>query len=149
MNIIDNFHGEFKFLSNFAEAKLIVGNKEYRTLEHAYQALKTTYWWERAEVRKQSTPGKAKRAGRKLTIRPNWDNLKIEFMLKLLKQKFSKPEFRHLLINTGDAQLIESNHWHDNYWGVCKCGQCQDKIGNNVLGKSLMQVRDLLNKGEL
>ena len=149
MDVIDNFDGEFGFLSNFAEADITVGKRVYKTIEHAFQALKTVNENDREKIHQSPTPGKAKRLGRKVTMRPNWDNLKTGFMLKLLKQKFSEPKFRELLINTGDVPLIEANHWHDNYWGDCRCSKCENKNGQNVLGHLLMQVRDLLNKGQL
>lgn len=40
-----------------------------------------------------------------------------------------------LLIETGDATLIEGNTWGDRVWGVC------DGVGENRLGKILMQIR--------
>ena len=44
---------------------------------------------------------------------------------------------------TGDAELIEGNTWHDNYWGVCSCSKCNGR-GKNRLGKLLMKVREEL-----
>ena len=44
------------------------------------------------------------------------------------------------LINTGDAILIEGNTWGDTYWGVC------DGVGENRLGKLLMEVREECKK---
>ena len=57
-------------------------------------------------------------------------------MLRFLRDKF-KPgsELAGKLLNTGDAELVEGNHWGDRYWGVC------DGEGQNKLGKLLMQVR--------
>ena len=52
--------------------------------------------------------------------------------------KFLNPDLREKLVATGDAELIEGNHWNDTCWGVCK------GIGQNNLGKILMEVRDML-----
>jgi hypothetical protein len=42
------------------------------------------------------------------------------------------------LINTGDTYLEEGNTWGDTYWGTV------DGVSKNMLGKTLMKVRDLL-----
>jgi predicted NAD-dependent protein-ADP-ribosyltransferase YbiA (DUF1768 family) len=58
-----------------------------------------------------------------------------------LRKKFAIPELREKLLATGDAWLEEGNHWHDNFWGVCHCIDCQDEMGWNHLGKLLMKIR--------
>jgi predicted NAD-dependent protein-ADP-ribosyltransferase YbiA (DUF1768 family) len=65
-------------------------------------------------------------------------------MKDILTAKFTVPELREKLKATGDATLIEGNHWHDNRWGKCTCERCQNKDGQNWLGKILMEVRDSL-----
>lgn len=55
--------------------------------------------------------------------------------MKILKKK---------LLETGDAELIEGNYWHDNTWGQCYCPRCKNKIGENHLGKLLMKIRESL-----
>jgi predicted NAD-dependent protein-ADP-ribosyltransferase YbiA (DUF1768 family) len=57
-------------------------------------------------------------------------------MLSALRIKFKNPELRAMLLTTGDEELIEGNWWRDTYWGVC------EGIGQNKLGKLLMQVRE-------
>ena len=56
-------------------------------------------------------------------------------MYKCLRSKFSAPELREKLLDTGDAELIEGNWWNDTTWGVC------NGVGENRLGKLLMQIR--------
>jgi predicted NAD-dependent protein-ADP-ribosyltransferase YbiA (DUF1768 family) len=46
------------------------------------------------------------------------------------------------LIKTYPKILIEGNTWHDNHFGVCNCYQCRKKEKENVLGKTLMRVRE-------
>ena len=65
-------------------------------------------------------------------------------MKDILIAKFSVPELREKLKATGDATLIEGNHWHDNRWGKCTCEKCQSKEAQNWLGKILMEIRDTL-----
>lgn len=133
--VIDSFKGYNKFLSNFYEHPLEFVGVEWPTSEHAYQAMKTLDPDERDVVRKASTPGKAKRAGRKVTLRDDWDDVKVDIMYKILKAKFSDDEMSAALASTGHALLIEGNHWGDKFWGVCK-GE-----GENWLGRLLMKIR--------
>ena len=66
MKEIRRFEGEWGFLSNFAE---VPGGL---TVEHRYQAAKTTDPDERAAILAAATPGKAKRLGGKCRLRPDW-----------------------------------------------------------------------------
>jgi len=140
-NTIDNFKGEYAWLSNFAEAKTLWDDKIYPTVEHAYQAAKTLDENQRETIRLSPTPGKAKRLGRKVTLRDNWDGLKTTVIMELTYRKFKDPVLCQLLIDTGDATLVEGNTWHDNYWGNCTCIKCQHKPGENMLGHVIMGVR--------
>ena len=65
------------------------------------------------------------------------------YFLVLLKFQ-SHEDLRNQLFATGDAELIEGNDWHDNYWGNCECPRCVSIEGQNHLGKILMRVRNNL-----
>lgn len=123
--------GDHSFLSNFYPH----GNW---TVEHHYQAAKTDDPIWAARIINANTPGQAKKLGRKAPMRPTWDSEKNVVMLSLLRIKFLWPDLAAALIATGDATLIEGNHWGDTYWGVCK------GVGENHLGRLLMQVRSEL-----
>jgi ribA/ribD-fused uncharacterized protein len=135
MSQIDNFKGQYAFLSNFGKYTIAWKGARFPTLEHAYQWAKATNDVDRAAIASAQTPGDAKRAGRRCTIRADWDQVKNDIMLELLRIKFKNDYLAYLLICTGDAELIEGNTWGDVYWGVCK------GVGQNMLGKLLMQVR--------
>jgi ribA/ribD-fused uncharacterized protein len=138
---IASFTGKYRYLSNFYIVPISLDGELYRSLEHAYQAAKT--WPEnRANIRLAATPGLAKRLGRSAPLRENWDLIKNQVMLDLLRQKFTGSLAQQLLA-TGDAELIEQNDWGDVYWGRC------DGVGQNWLGKLLMQVRSELQQLEL
>ena len=79
--------------------------------------------------------------GRHVDLRPNWNEIKDMVMLSFIRAKFEWPDLRKKLIDTGDAYLEEGNDWGDRIWGVC------DGVGENRLGKILMQVRDEINNG--
>lgn len=136
--MVKGFFGEYRFLSNFWPAEIIVEGKVYPTVEHAYQASKTLDPEEKEDIRECDTPGKAKRLGKKVKVRDDWDEAKLGIMEELVRKKFQIPELKQKLINTRDTYLEESNKWGDIFWGVC------NGKGSNHLGKILMKVRSEL-----
>jgi ribA/ribD-fused uncharacterized protein len=136
MNKIDSFTGDNFYLSNFYHSQVEYNGTTYKTSEHAYQAEKAADAASKRKVRQADTPGKAKRLGRVVTMRENWDNLKYNVMLEIVRAKFKQhPDLAEKLIATGSATLIEGNNWGDKLWGAV------DGVGKNWLGKILMQVR--------
>lgn len=91
----------------------------------------------------QLPPNLAKRKGRKVKLRPDWEEFKDDIMYGICLQKFvySNKELLRLLHKTGDEEIIEGNYWHDNYWGNCTCDRCKNIEGKNKLGKILMLIR--------
>jgi len=137
---ITSFKGEYAFLSNFYEHPIKYRGKVWPSSEHAYQAMKTLDKDEQEKVRQKRTPGQSKRAGQKVTLREDWEDVKVEFMHEILEVKFSDPELLEMLMSTGTARLVEGNHWGDVEWGVC------NGSGKNLLGNILMDIREL-NRG--
>lgn len=145
MQPITNFRGTYEFLSNFAHSPLVYEGETYPTVEHAFQAAKTFDPEERAKVRMAASPGSAKRLGRRVTLRIDWETVKYDIMLALLRQKFNDSVLCEKLLATGDAELIEGNTWGDRTWG---CVEVKGKwVGKNRLGHLLMQVRAELRTG--
>ena len=141
--VINNFHGEYGWLSNFAPCKFEYQGIVYPTTEHFYQAWKFPAD-ERAKIATLPNPGAAKRAGRKAKLCWNWDTVRVEVMKIALDCKYDQPNFRTLLLNTKSIILIEGNHWHDNFWGDCHCPKCEHIKGENMLGKLTMAKREAL-----
>lgn len=136
---ITRFNGYYTFLSNFWPASIDFEGINYPTVEHAYQASKTLDFQSRLKIAATRSPGKAKRLGRTLTIREDWDEVKLDIMYTLVKQKFIQHyPLGKMLLWTAPRELIEGNTWGDTFWGVCR-GK-----GHNHLGKILMRVRDEL-----
>lgn len=135
---ITEFSGENRWLSNFWPCKVMFADVEYPSVEHAYQAAKTLD----LEARKafmQCNAAEAKRLGRTVAIRRDWEAIKMRVMTILLEQKFRKgTELADKLIATGNVQLIEGNYWNDRFWGVCR------GVGRNNLGRLLMETRNNL-----
>jgi N-glycosidase YbiA len=126
----------YEFLSNFYPATVRLDGVEYPTVEHAYQAAKTLNEAERRHVRSAPTPAEAKARGGQVTIRPDWNEVKVEVMRGLLRQKFSDAALRDRLLRTAPRELVEGNTWGDQFWGVC------EGKGENWLGRLLMEIRD-------
>lgn len=149
---IASFQGEYRFLSNFYPCSVVLDGVDYPSVEHAFQAAKARIddvlvhfdphlgpltKPVRMVIRSASTPGQAKRLGRKIKLRPGWEDMRLEVMEGLVRQKFTNDWcLAERLLKTGDAELIEGNWWGDTFWGVC-----QGK-GENNLGKILMRVRE-------
>ena len=135
---IDSFTGEYAFLSNFSSSIVELDGRYYPTVEHAYQAAKSLDKQDRAKILLlgSTEAGKAKRLGRTFRLRPDWDDIRVDVMYTLLCQKFKRNSGLGIwLVETGDAELIEGNHWGDTFWGVC------NGIGDNMLGNLLMARR--------
>lgn len=141
--MISGFNGSYRFLSNFYPSPINFEGRDYPSVEHAYQAAKTEDDALRATIVGLSA-GEAKRAGRGLKLRADWDDVKLTIMLTLLRKKFRDPMLAAALLQTGDSELEEGNYWHDNFWGNCTCVRCGPD-GENHLGKTLMKVRTELH----
>jgi ribA/ribD-fused uncharacterized protein len=136
MKKIDSFSNEYAFLSNFFEAPVEWEGIRYPTNEHAFQAAKVINPAKRLEIAAAATPDIAKRMGRSVNLRSDWEDIKYNVMLEIVDAKFHQnPELADLLLSTGDAELIEGNWWNDTTWGVC------NGVGKNWLGHILMVTR--------
>jgi len=156
-DIIESFSGEYAFLSNFAWTPVMFEGIEYPTAEHAFAAAKTTDDEMRRKIALTSKPGEAKRYGRSVALRPDWDKrVRYEAMAEILRSKFGKEtheerrmfrtKHRTWLQSTGDALLVEGNRHHDNHWGDCSCPEHRETPGANHLGRLLMAIRSTLRE---
>jgi len=138
--MIKEFQDKYRFLSNFYPAKIIYEGIEYPSSEYAYQAAKSLNIDERYKISKLETPGQAKRYGKTIKIRKDWEQVKLQIMEDIVRKKFKQNSIiAEWLKNTGNQQLVEGNKWNDVYWGIC------NGKGENYLGKILMKIRDELN----
>ncbi len=141
--IIDDFRGDYGFLSNFHSRPIEYKGLTYPNAEAAFQAQKCASEEARVKYTVTKNPIIAKRMGKKEPGLPSdWDEVCYDIMKDILTVKFSNTELKEKLKATGDAILIEGNHWHDNRWGKCTCDKCKNKEVQNWLGKILMEIRD-------
>lgn len=132
--VINIFRDQYKFLSNFFI------EPDGTHVEREYQAAKCSDDVQR-RVFNTLTPAQCKKYGRKVNLRPDWEQVKLPIMDDLVMTKFVDHEnLRELLLATGDAQLIEGNNWHDLFFGQCSC-PLHNGEGRNELGQILMKVR--------
>lgn len=123
---IRHFAGEFAYLSNFFPAEVVWDGAEYPTIEDAYQAAKTVDPEERRRIRALRTPGQAKRHGSRIKVRPGWEEMKLEVMASLLRDKFTRhAALREKLLATGSARLVEVNPW---VIGIGECRAAEGRI---------------------
>ena len=144
---------KYEFLSNFYACDTFYKNDidpegyVYKTAEHAFQAAKATSIEDMRYVAEAHTPGEAKRRGRMIKLRPDWESIKDNVMLTILRSKFSDDQdmYSRMMATVSEYDAFcEDNWWHDNYWGDCHCPKCEKIFGRNRLGILLTQVRDEL-----
>jgi N-glycosidase YbiA len=132
----------------------------WNTTEHYFQAQKFINTPYLEQIRSVNTPNDAAKMGRSLEkvlylgepqertfrkrtlpLRPDWESVKDEIMLRAVLCKFQiHLDIREILLGTGDDEIVE-NAPNDYYWG---CGK--DGTGKNQLGLTLMQVRGILRE---
>ncbi len=136
--MIDEFRGKNYFLSNFYSAPVTYEGITYENNEAAFQAAKVLDKSEREKFAKLD-PSSAKRKGRRVQLRHDWEKVKFDVMYQVCLAKFTQNEdLRKKLLATGDEHLEEGNTWGDRIWGTV------NGKGQNNLGKILMRVREEL-----
>lgn len=134
--MINEFRGKYYFLSNFYESPVTWNGLTYLNNEAAFQSAKT---FSDRECFTNLDPSSAKKLGRKVQLRNDWESVKDDVMYEICKAKFSQSvELKNRLLATGNEHLEEGNTWGDMIWGTV------NGIGENRLGKILMRVREEL-----
>lgn len=154
--MIEQFRGQYGFLSNFAECQITYNGYTYPSTEHAFMAQKSLTeqvlhgnhpdclrwvdWAEHCAISGLSA-GEVKRQAREIELRSDWNEIKFKVMEDILRIKFNQEPFKSKLLATGNQYIQEGNTWGDKIWGVdLKTGE-----GENHLGKIIMKIRDELN----
>lgn len=135
-NIINAFRNEYFFLSNFYERPVTYKGIPYTNTESAFQAQKCKTEDERLQF-SPLNPTEAKKLGRRVSLRPDWEDIKVKEMEAIVRCKFEQnPDLKEKLIATRGTYLEEGNTWGDRIWGTTN-GQ-----GANLLGQILMKMRE-------
>ena len=127
------------WFSNFLpnDKPFIYKGMTFYTVENFFQAMKTLDIEERKLIA-AATPSKAKRLGRKVKLREDWEEKKLQVMEYALRIKFAPgTSWYTKLMATGNEEIVELNNWNDVYWGSTLDGR-----GENHLGKLLIKLRE-------
>lgn len=136
--MIQEFRDKYFFLSNFYSTYIEYDGLVYMNAEAAFQSAKCLEYNDRKNFMDLS-PRQAKAKGRRVKLRPDWEEVKLDILYEVVKNKFIQNDtLRVLLIDTYPKYLEEGNTWNDTFYGVCR-GK-----GQNHLGKILMRIREEL-----
>ena len=138
MERIDQFTGEYRWLSNFYPCELRFRGKAYSSVEYAYMSAKSEdKEWKKMCSEGREKQSKIKKLSQHIDLVPHWETIKIDVMRECLELKFAQEPFMTWLLATGDSHLQEGNTWGDKFWGV----DIETGEGENNLGKLLMELR--------
>lgn len=131
---------KYFFLSNFYPCDVYYRGLHFNSAEAAFQSQKCP---ERMNEFAHLKALQAKRLGRKVQLRLDWENVKIGIMYEVVYSKFRNETLANMLVNV-DEPIVEHNNHNDRFWGVCR-GK-----GSNYLGIILTRVRDeiMINRGQ-
>jgi N-glycosidase YbiA len=128
---------EYKWMSNFYPSPFVAEGFTWPTVEHYFQAMKTTDAEEWKKFSELPTPAAAKWKGNNIDLRPDWEEIKVRVMTEALRGKFySNPDLAKKLLATGEKVLHEDSPY-DFVWGW-------RNNGKDLLGLCLMSVREEL-----
>lgn len=143
----ENFGG----LSNMAsDYPLLVNDVRLLTTEALYQACRFPLLPEvQREIIGQKSPMTAKMKSKphRNKTRPDWDGVRFKIMRWCLRVKLAQnySKFGNLLLSTGEKPIVEQSR-NDDYWGAKVRDGDMTLIGQNVLGRLLMELRERLRQ---
>jgi ribA/ribD-fused uncharacterized protein len=132
------FRGDFKFLSNFHNSVIVLNGKEYPTAEHAFQSCRAAKAEDAEKIRLATNPVEAKKLGKEVRQRSNWNQINLDVMRKVVEAKFTQHLDLAKKLKAVQGEIIEENYWRDTFWGTF------EGKGENNLGKILTQIRQTL-----
>jgi len=141
---IKKFEGSYEFLSNIFKSNvwLVDDEKPYPSVEHAFQASKTSDLVAREKIREEPSAIQSKKLARDFEISEQWRTQSQSIMEALVRDKFRRHRsLRRRLLQTGHVRLVYTNEHNDVLWGMC------NGKGKNILGKLLEKVRDQIADG--
>lgn len=128
--------GKYYFLSNMYPCKVSYNGHVFDCSEAAFQAQKDL---SKVSAFENVDGYEAKRLGGRrakfVNLRPDWEKVKVDIMRDVLRAKFSDVTLAQMLMSV-EGEIAEDNDHGDRIWGRV------DGVGQNLLGKLLMEVRD-------
>jgi type I restriction enzyme S subunit len=142
----------FGGLSNMAPGfPLRVNGIRIRTSEALYQACRFPHMPDvQRLIINERSPMTAKMRSKpyRKVSRSDWNAVRVKIMRWSLRVKLAQnwSDFGRLLLATGDRPIVEQSR-KDDFWGA-KVAENSTLVGMNVLGRLLMELRELLKNGE-
>lgn len=150
---VQNFLKSTNPFSNFyvCERPFEFRGRLWNCSEMAYQACKAVHEEDIDKLAAMTDPFEAREFGQTIDMRKDWFDVRIKEMYAVLEAKFSDPELREVLLQTGDNYLREQCRNGEAFWGfytppnsMCK----QPRGGENALGMCLMLLRAQIRSSE-
>ena len=148
MNRPIHFRVGNSYLSNFYVCRINVWNREFNTVESAFQWRKCMHHGDvkTAEKILTSRPGlQAKYLSKiireKVHLRAEWNKQRYSVMYALVALKFRYPTLRKRLLDTREAEFKEWVNSREGYWSALTYS---GQAGQNILGQILMRVREFI-----
>lgn len=129
------FRNEYDFLSNFYRSPIVVGKYTFQCAEAAFQAMKCTKESDVIALTKMNG-AEAKKFGRRVDLRKNWNTYRLRAMQYVLDLKFQQNPGLLSRLKAIEEPIVENNTWNDTFWGVC------NGVGKNHLGKILTAIKE-------
>ena len=137
-DVINQFKGEYDFLSNRFGCRFLWQGLQYGNAEAAFQASKCEEESER-KVFTGCSADKAALKGKEHVPYSGWEEARLDIMKSILKAKFEQnPALLKKLADTGSRILINGNNKQETYWGI----DLYSWQGENHLGRIIMNIRD-------
>lgn len=141
--MITCFEGDYYFLSNSYNSPFEMHNIIFPTVDHYYNAMKTSNYEDFLTISQLSTTQEVYELIQILDIRDDWYDVRDRIMEYGLHKKFENYPLRGQLLDTGNCEIINGNN-SDRYWGII----LETKKGENKLGKLLMKLRGIIQIDE-
>lgn len=132
------FRDEYWFLSNFYPVEIECAGLKFKCVESAFQAYKCANIEDR-KLFVNLNGAEAKKLGRKIPMRKDWEDIKVKVMYRLVMQKFNRNPSLLNQLKGIEGIIVEDNTWNDTFWGMC------NGKGRNTLGVILTAVRNELS----
>ena len=152
MNHPIQFRGGNSYLSNFYVCRIHVWNREYKTVESAYQWRKCMHDGDMHTAEKMLSTRTclqakylSKSIREKAHLHADWNTQRYSIMYALVAVKFRDPTLRKRLLATGKAELKEWIKSREGYWSALTYS---GQAGQNMLGQILMKVREFIRRHE-
>lgn len=122
--------GEIDWMRNDYISPLTVGDVEYPSVEHAYQASKFKDRNIKEDIADADSVREARRIGRSASdrVRDDWDDVRFVIMENLVRKKFQDDVLAERLAKTGSANIVMEGY--DEFWGTGRNGTGQNHLGN-------------------